>query len=224
MLQEQTQLNEVGVSNTFANLATFNSPRTTSMTPEPKAPKKEKKAKKAKIKSKTKIYPKEKSVVEVTSGVSMGFAKAVRDRCSRTLTVIRTKEILDSLYYNYTDKNFNPNTVANEIGGRIKYYSVSPVLTVLRKMDYVDRPNGKTYCFKKPLPVVDTTRVTATQTSPIVVSTPVSLTDSLKQYINEKVDERVDKRVDSVIETKQSKSLWDKLSRGVQAFKEAMRG
>lgn len=217
MLQEQTQLNEVGVSNTFANLATFNSPRTTAMTPpEPKAPKKEKKAKatkKTKIKSKTN----EKSVVEVTSGVSMGFAKAVRDRCSRTLTVIRTKEILDSLYYNYTDKNFNPNTVANEIGGRIKYYSVSPVLTVLRKMDYVDRPNGKTYCFKKPLPVVDTTRVTATQTSPIV---PVSLTDSLKQYINEKVEERVD----SAIETKQSKSLWDKLSRGVQAFKEAMRG
>lgn len=217
MLQEQTQLNEVGVSNTFANLATFNSPRTTAMTPpEPKAPKKEKKAKatkKTKVKSKTN----EKSVVEVTSGVSMGFAKAVRDRCSRTLTVIRTKEILDSLYYNYTDKNFNPNTVANEIGGRIKYYSVSPVLTVLRKMDYVDRPNGKTYCFKKPLPVVDTTRVTATQTSPIV---PVSLTDSLKQYINEKVEERVD----SAIETKQSKTLWDKLSRGVQAFKEAMRG
>ena len=220
MLQEQTQLNEVGVSNTFANLATFNSPRTTAMTPpEPKAPKKEKKAKSAK-KTKVKSKTNEKSVVEVTSGVSMGFAKAVRDRCSRTLTVIRTKEILDSLYYNYTDKNFNPNTVANEIGGRIKYYSVSPVLTVLRKMDYVDRPNGKTYCFKKPLPVVDTTRVTATQTSPIVVSTPVSLTDSLKQYINEKVDERVD----SVIETKQSKSLWDKLSRGVQAFKEAMRG
>ena len=220
MLQEQTQLNEVGVSNTFANLATFNSPRTTAMTPpEPKAPKKEKKVKatkKTKVKSKTN----EKSVVEVTSGVSMGFAKAVRDRCSRTLTVIRTKEILDSLYYNYTDKNFNPNTVANEIGGRIKYYSVSPVLTVLRKMDYVDRPNGKTYCFKKPLPVVDTTRVTATQTSPIVVSTPVSLTDSLKQYIDEKVDERVD----SAIETKQSKTLWDKLSRGVQAFKEAMRG
>ena len=224
MLQEQTQLNEVGVSNTFANLATFNSPRTTAMTPpEPKAPKKEKKvksAKKTKVKSNAKIYPKEKSVAEVTSGVSMGFAKAVRDRCSRTLTVIRTKEILDSLYYNYTDKNFNPITVANEIGGRIKYYSVSPVLTVLRKMDYVDRPNGKTYCFKKPLPVVDTTRVTATQTSPIVVSTPVSLTDSLKQYINDKVEERVD----SVIETKQSKSLWDKLSRGVQAFKEAMRG
>lgn len=224
MLQEQTQLNEVGVSNTFANLATFNSPRTTAMTPpEPKAPKKEKKAKatkKTKVKSNTKIYPKEKSVAEVTSGVSMGFAKAVRDRCSRTLTVIRTKEILDSLYYNYTDKNFNPNTVANEIGGRIKYYSVSPVLTVLRKMDYVDRPNGKTYCFKKPLPVVDTTRVTATQTSPIVVSTPVSLTDSLKQYIDEKVEERVD----SAIETKQSKTLWDKLSRGVQAFKEAMRG